>query len=60
MVVLLGSPDYYARFGFVLAGNFAVTPPDPAWAQHFQVRPLAAYRPTQTGAFRYSRAFDQV
>jgi hypothetical protein len=25
-----------------------------------QVRLLAAYRPTQTGAFRYSRAFDQV
>lgn len=58
LVVLLGSPDYYCRFGFVPAANFDVAPPDPAWVPHFQVRSLTAYRTSQTGDFRYAPAFD--
>ncbi len=60
LVVLLGSPDYYHRFGFVLSGTFGVRPPDPAWVPHFQVRPLTAYRLAHTGEFRYSPAFDRL
>lgn len=60
LVVLLGSPDYYRRFGFVLAETFGVVAPDPAWVPHFQVRPLTAYRPSQTGNFRYAPAFERL
>ena len=60
LVVLLGSPDYYHRFGFVLATKFGVVPPDPAWVPHFQVRSLTAYQPSQTGDFRYAPAFERL
>jgi putative acetyltransferase len=59
-VVLLGSPRYYGRFGFVLAGTLGVTPPVPAWTPHFQIRTLAAWTPDLAGAFRYAPGFDDV
>ncbi|HEX6346614.1 N-acetyltransferase, partial [Umezawaea sp.] len=43
LVVLLGSPDYYSRFGFRLAAEFGITPPVEEWAPHFQARPLSAF-----------------
>jgi putative acetyltransferase len=58
-VVLLGSPDYYARFGFVLAVPLGITPPEPRWAPHFQVRRLTAWNGS-TGPFRYAPAFDRL
>jgi putative acetyltransferase len=58
-VVLLGSPDYYSRFGFVLAAPLGITPPEPGWAQHFQVRPLTAWDGAG-GTFRYARAFERL
>lgn len=60
LVVLLGSPAYYSRFGFVLASTLGVTPPEPEWAEHFQARPLAGYKATQTGAFEYAPAFSRL
>jgi len=60
LVVLLGSPAYYSRFGFVLASTLGVTPPDPQWAEHFQARPLAGYKATQQGAFEYAPAFSRI
>lgn len=60
LVVLLGDPAYYARFGFVLTSALGVTPPDPGWERHFQARPLAAYRPTHRGAFAYAPAFSRI
>ena len=59
-VFLLGEPDYYARFGFVPAAEHGVAAPDPAWGRYFQVRPLAAWNPVCTGAFRYPAAFDEL
>jgi len=58
-VVLLGDPAYYARFGFVLAAPLGITPPEPAWAPHFQVRPLTAWD-AASGPFRYAPAFDRL
>jgi putative acetyltransferase len=58
-VVLLGSPEYYARFGFVLAGPLGITPPEPGWAPHFQVRRLTAWQDA-SGPFRYAPAFDRL
>jgi putative acetyltransferase len=60
LVGLLGSPDYYGRFGFVSAASVGVEPPDPAWGDFFQVRTLAAYTADVSGRFRYAPAFDRL
>ncbi len=60
MVVLLGDPRYYSRFGFRLAGEYGVTPPVPGWLPHFQVRTLTVYSPALYGAFAYPEPFDRV
>jgi putative acetyltransferase len=59
VVVLLGDPRYYSRFGFVLASEHAIAPPVAEWAPHFQARTLAAWD-GQRGPFRYAPAFDAV
>jgi putative acetyltransferase len=58
LVVLLGSPDYYRRFGFVPSSEVGVTPPDPAWGAHFQARWLA--EPRAEGTFRYAEPFRRL
>jgi len=61
IVVLLGDPRYYSRTGFVLAEQFRITPPVPAWAPHFQARPLTGFDPAvQYGEFRYAPGFDSI
>ncbi|KDN23345.1 GNAT family N-acetyltransferase [Amycolatopsis rifamycinica] len=60
LVVLLGNPAYYSRFGFVTASDLSITAPDPQWGPHFQARTLAAYEPTQAGAFEYAPAFSRI
>ena len=60
VVVLLGNPAYYGRFGFVTASTLSITAPDPAWDKHFQVRTLTGYKPTQAGAFEYAPAFSRI
>jgi putative acetyltransferase len=58
MIVLLGSPRYYSRFGFRPAQELAVTAPEPSWGDAFQARPLTAYTPAVSGPFRYASAFS--
>jgi putative acetyltransferase len=58
LVALLGSTVYYPRFGFRSAAEFGISPRLPDWLPHFQVRPLAAYRPSIRGEFHYEPAFD--
>jgi putative acetyltransferase len=60
LVVLLGDPAYYGRFGFRPAGEYGIEPPVPAWAPHFQARTLTAYRPALRGRFAYAEPFDRV
>lgn len=60
IVVLLGNPRYYSRFGFRLAEEYGITPPVPEWREHFQVRTLSAFTPTLRGKFRYAEPFDRV
>jgi putative acetyltransferase len=57
-LVLLGSPDYYGRFGFVAASAHGVRAPDPLWGMHFQLRPLTAWDPELRGVYAYAPAFD--
>ncbi|WP_434439803.1 GNAT family N-acetyltransferase [Lentzea sp. E54] len=56
-VILLGSPDYYSRFGFRLAAEFGITPPVPDWAPYFQAR---LFGDVPAGAFRYAEPFNRL
>jgi putative acetyltransferase len=59
LVVLLGEPAYYARFGFVAAADLGIEAPVAAWGRYFQARPLEAYDAGRDrGAFAYAAAFD--
>ncbi|WP_089022202.1 GNAT family N-acetyltransferase [Micromonospora coriariae] len=60
LVVLLGHPDYYPRFGFRPAVELGVTPPQPWGPQYFQARPLSAWRESIRGEFRYAAPFDEL
>jgi putative acetyltransferase len=57
MIVLLGPPRYYRRFGFRAARELGVIPPEPRWGEAFQARPLTAYTPAVAGRFEYAPAF---
>jgi putative acetyltransferase len=58
LVALLGSPEYYRRFGFVPAVDLGITGPDPAWGAHFQARHLNG--PAVQGTFRYAEPFSRL
>ena len=60
LVVLLGNPAYYRRFGFRLSSEYGIQPPVPEWQPHFQVRTLASYCPALRGTFTYAEPFDRV
>jgi putative acetyltransferase len=60
LVVLLGDPRYYSRFGFRLAEEYGITPPVPEWRPHFQARALTAFTPALRGQFAYAEPFDRV
>ncbi|MCX4098816.1 GNAT family N-acetyltransferase [Nocardia sp. alder85J] len=60
LVGLLGSLEYYPRFGFVPGARLGIVPDEPTWADHFQVRPLTAYEAAMTGEFRYAEPFSRL
>ncbi|WP_329303718.1 N-acetyltransferase [Streptomyces sp. NBC_00659] len=60
LVALLGSPAYYSRYGFRISTRYGITPPDPGYGEHFQVRPLSAYEPALRGAFTYAAPFNDL
>ncbi|HWS33730.1 MAG TPA: N-acetyltransferase, partial [Actinoplanes sp.] len=60
MVVLLGDPGYYARFGFRPAVGHGIDPPVAEWAPYFQVRVLTAYDPAVRGTFTYAEPFNDL
>jgi putative acetyltransferase len=57
VVVLLGDPKYYSRFGFRLAAEFGITPPVADWEPYFQARPLGE---VPSGRFRYAEPFNRL
>ncbi|MBF6352611.1 N-acetyltransferase [Nocardia flavorosea] len=57
LIGLLGSPDYYPRFGFQPGERLGIVPDRPDRAGLFQVRPLTAYDSQIVGEFRYTAAF---
>ena len=60
LVALLGSNAYYPRFGFRLAREYGISPADPQWEPHFQVRTLTAYDPAVRGEFAYPEPFGRL
>jgi putative acetyltransferase len=58
LIVLLGAPEYYSRFGFRPAKELGVISPVPDWGDGFQVRPLNAYTESVAGQFQYAPAFS--
>ncbi|MFI9393058.1 GNAT family N-acetyltransferase [Streptomyces bauhiniae] len=60
LVALLGNPAYYTRFGFRPGTHYGITPPDPAWGAHFQIRTLTTYEPALRGAFAYPEPFNNL
>ena len=60
MIVLLGSPAYYRRFGFELSSTFGIDAPEPEWAPHFQVRPGRTYDPSARGLFTFAEPFSRL
>lgn len=59
-VALLGSPDFYHRFGFHDSSRLGIVAPDPAWGSAFQTRALAAHDPSVRGTFAYAAPFDDL
>ena len=60
VVVLLGEPAYYGRFGFRLAAEYGIAPPQRGWAPYFQARTLHAWTPALRGSFAYAEPFERV
>ena len=58
LIVLLGAPQYYSRFGFRPAKELGVIPPEPEWGDAFQARRLTAYTESVVGRFQYASAFS--
>jgi putative acetyltransferase len=60
LVVLEGSPSYYARFGFEYSVPLGITMTLPEWApaEAAQVLRLSRYDPSIRGHARYPPAFD--
>ena len=59
-IVLLGSPGYYSRFGFVPASTFGVQAPETEWGDYFQLLPLALWSGGVHGTFRYAEPFSLI
>lgn len=60
VVVLLGDPAHYRRFGFLPAAEYGITPPLEAWTPHFQARTLDTWTPALRGRFAYAEPFSRV
>jgi putative acetyltransferase len=58
LIVLLGAPPYYSRFGFRPARELGVIAREPEWGDAFQARRLTAYTESVTGRFQYASAFS--
>ena len=60
LIVVLGHPGYYPRFGFVPASGHGITCPYPVPDEVFMVRSLTADDPAIRGRVRYPACFDAL
>lgn len=59
-IALLGSTEYYPRFGFVPSASMGIEAPDKKWGDNFQFLPLAVWPGGVHGTFRYAEPFAAV
>ncbi|WP_427016657.1 GNAT family N-acetyltransferase [Pseudarthrobacter sp. P1] len=59
-ILLLGSTEYYPRFGFVPASSLGIQAPDLAWGENFMALPLASFHSGIRGPFRYAAPFNNL
>ncbi|MBT2595582.1 N-acetyltransferase [Arthrobacter sp. ISL-72] len=59
-IALLGSPEYYSRFGFVPSVSLGIEPPHAEWGDFFQLLPLAVWPGGIHGTFRYAGPFERL
>jgi putative acetyltransferase len=57
LVLVLGHPGYYVRFGFRRSDEFGLEPPQPAWHAAFMAVPLAAYDASIRGRVVFPPSF---
>jgi putative acetyltransferase len=57
MVGVLGSPEFYGRFGFQTSTVHGIEAPEAWWGESFQVRPLTTASPQMQGRFGYAAPF---
>jgi predicted N-acetyltransferase YhbS len=57
IVALLGSPEYYSRFGFVLASELGIAAPPGDPPEHFQAVPLRDHDASVRGTLFWHAAF---
>lgn len=57
-IVLLGSTEYYPRFGFAPADSLGIISPDPSWGSHFMALALESFVRGVHGHFVYPQPFN--
>ena len=60
LVIVLGDPQFYSRFGFVPSTNYGIANPFPVPEEFFMVKPLQNYQTKHRGKVIYPPAFHQV
>jgi putative acetyltransferase len=60
LVVVLGHPEYYPKFGFVPAAQYEIRNPFPTDDSHYMARRMPAYRPAGPATVRYPPEFDAL
>jgi putative acetyltransferase len=57
LVIVVGHPEYYPRFGFVPARPLGLLPPEEWPDEAWMAAPLGAYAPEDRGAVQYAPPF---
>lgn len=60
LVIVLGHPGYYPRFGFTPAARYGITAPFPVPDEAWMALPLPNHQPTARGRVIYPAAFDDL
>jgi len=59
MVGVLGSPEWFGRFGFQPSRTYGIEAPESWWGDSFQVRRLTTASDQMTGRFAYAAPFSR-
>ncbi|MEH2067318.1 MAG: N-acetyltransferase [Nostoc sp.] len=60
IVIVLGHPEFYTRFGFQPSVIYGIESPFPVPEQFFMAKPLQSYQESYKGRVIYPPAFDGV